>query len=93
MTTLDVIPIAPKDRFDTIMGAYARLAPNEELELLMDHEPECLYYTLLATRGDDAFAMEYLEGGPEVWRVRVRKRRVHAEDAAFLESDATCRHC
>jgi uncharacterized protein (DUF2249 family) len=32
-----------------------------------------MYYTLKATRGDEAFEFEYLEQGPEVWRVRVRK--------------------
>lgn len=90
VTLLDVTPIEPKHRFDTIMGAYSRLAAGAVLELVMDHEPECLYYTLLATRGDDAFEMEYLESGPVVWRVRVHKRREHPEDSAFQESDAPC---
>lgn len=89
---LDLIPVAPKHRFDTIMTAYARLDVAAVLELRLDHAPECLYYTLLATRGDDAFDMEYLEAGPQVWRVRVRKRRLHPEDTVLLENDASSRN-
>ncbi len=73
MTELDVRPVAPKDRYDRIIGAYEALAVGSELELTVDHDPTCMYYTLRATRGDDAFAFDYLEQGPEIWRVRVRK--------------------
>ena len=93
MKLLDLIPVEPKHRFDTIMAAYARLEVNERLELRLDHEPECLYYTLLATRGDDAFTMEYLEAGPEVWRVRVEKHLLHSEDVVLRASDATSLSC
>ena len=71
---LDVRPVEPKYRFDTIMGAYESLAIDGELELTVDHDPQCMYYTLQAERGDDAFTFEYLDNGPETWRVRVRKR-------------------
>lgn len=70
---LDVRPIPPKDRFDTIMGAYDALEPGEILVLTVDHDPECMYYTLKATQGDDAFRFQYLERGPVDWRVEVRK--------------------
>jgi uncharacterized protein (DUF2249 family) len=73
MTRLDVRPIPPKDRYDAIIGAYEALATGTELELAVDHDPTCMYYTLKATRGDDAFDFQYIEQGPEVWRVRVRK--------------------
>jgi uncharacterized protein (DUF2249 family) len=73
MTRLDVRPVEPKDRFETIIGAYESLAPGDRLELTVDHDPTCMYYTLKATRGDDAFAFEYVERGPEVWRVQVQK--------------------
>ncbi|HEU4763231.1 MAG TPA: DUF2249 domain-containing protein [Gemmatimonadales bacterium] len=71
---LDVRPVAPRDRFERIMGAYEGLAGGEALELTVDHDPKCMYYTLRATRGDDAFTFDYLEDGPETWRVLVRKR-------------------
>jgi uncharacterized protein (DUF2249 family) len=75
MMRLDVRPVQPKDRYETIMGAYESLSPGGEMELAVDHDPTCMYYTLKATRGDDAFAFEYMERGPELWRVRVRKLR------------------
>lgn len=68
---LDVRPVEPKHRFERIMGAYESLAPGESLELTVDHDPKCMYYTLKATRGDAAFTFDYLEAGPVTWRVRV----------------------
>lgn len=70
---LDVRPVEPMYRFETIMGAYEGLTPGATLELLVDHDPRCMYYTLEATRGADAFTFEYLEDGPEVWRVAVSR--------------------
>ena len=75
MKTLDVRGVAPKDRFSLIMSAYEGLAPGEALELTVDHDPECMYFTLAGTRGADAFSFAYLERGPEVWRVTVTKVR------------------
>lgn len=72
-TQLDVRGVEPKDRFECIMGAYERLAELESLELTVDHDPKCMYYTLRASRGDDAFRFDYLEDGPETWRVLVQK--------------------
>jgi uncharacterized protein (DUF2249 family) len=80
MTNLDVRPVPPKDRYDRIMDAYEALRPGDDLELTVDHDPTCMYYTLKATRGDDAFAFEYLENGPETWRVRVSKTTEPAAD-------------
>jgi uncharacterized protein (DUF2249 family) len=71
---LDVRPMEPKDRYDRIMGAYGALAVGAVMELVVDHDPQCMYYTLRATRGDDAFTFDYLENGPETWRVLVGKR-------------------
>ncbi len=72
---LDVRSVPPRARLETIMSAYRRLAPGEVLELVVDHEPSCMYYTLLAEQGAEAFRFTYLVRGPEVWRVRVEKRQ------------------
>jgi uncharacterized protein (DUF2249 family) len=72
-TFVDVRPVAPKDRFDMIMGAYDSLSAGEALQLTVDHDPECMYYTLLATHGESAFTFDYLERGPEMWCVVCRK--------------------
>lgn len=82
-TCLDVRPVEPKDRFERIMDHYERLELNDTLELTVDHDPECMYYTLLATREEDAFTFDYIERGPETWRVRVTKHR-HVEVPAEL---------
>ncbi|MEZ4585407.1 MAG: DUF2249 domain-containing protein [Gemmatimonadales bacterium] len=70
---LDVRPVEPKHRFELIMGSYDQLPAGDTLELTVDHDPLCMYYTLKATRGDDAFSFHYLTSGPEVWRVQVQK--------------------
>ena len=72
--TLDVRPIEPKHRFGEIMRAYRRLPPGEVLELVVDHDPKCMYYTLLTDYGADAFDFDYLERGPETWRVHVIRK-------------------
>ena len=71
---LDVRAVEPKHRFETIMGAYHALGIGETLDLVVDHDPECMYYTLLAEQGAAAFAFEYLERGPVTWRVHVTRR-------------------
>jgi uncharacterized protein (DUF2249 family) len=70
---LDVRPVEPKDRYERIIGAYESLDVGQTMELVVDHDPQCMYYTLRATRGEDAFTFEYLEQGPETWRVIVGK--------------------
>lgn len=70
---LDVRPLEPKDRYDRIMSAYESLVAEQALELTVDHDPKCMYYALRAIRGEAAFTFEYLEHGPETWRVRVGK--------------------
>lgn len=73
ITTLDVRPVEPKDRFETIMGAYEALPVNATLHLVVDHDPQCMYYTLRATRGEESFRFDYVENGPDVWQVHVRR--------------------
>ncbi len=72
--TVDVRGVEPRLRFDRIMGAYEELEVGQAMELAVDHDPSCMYYTLKATRGDEAFDFHYLQQGPETWRVRVVKR-------------------
>ena len=72
-TGLDVRPVAPKHRLETIMGAYDALPEGGVLDLTVDHDPKCMYYTLEALHGTETFSFDYLENGPEVWRVEVRK--------------------
>lgn len=70
---LDVRGVAPKDRFGTIIGAYEALPIGGVLDLTVDHDPACMYYTLRATHGPETFSIDYREKGPEVWRVEVTR--------------------
>ncbi len=71
---LDIRPVEPKDRMGTLLSAYATLAHGALLDIVFDHDPECMYYTLQATEPPGSFVFRYLERGPEVWRIEVLKR-------------------
>lgn len=73
LTRLDVRDVEPKNRFELIIGTYEALEQGATMELIVDHDPECMYFTLKATRGDEAFDFSYLEKGPIDWRVLVKK--------------------
>lgn len=72
---LDVRPVAPKHRLEKIMGAWNNLGVGEVLYLSVDHDPQCMYYTLAADYGKDAFSFEYLQSGPIDWEVRVTRHK------------------
>lgn len=71
---LDVRPVEPKDRIDTVLGSYAGIATGGTLRLIVDHDPDCMRHLLTATQPEGSFTFEYLERGPEVWRVDVVRR-------------------
>lgn len=71
---LDVRSVEPKNRFDTIMAAWNALHPGDALYLTVDHDPKCMYYTLLVDYGEKALLFEYLQNGPETWEVKVTRQ-------------------
>ena len=73
MQTLDVRPMAPKVRHETILDRIDQLATGETLRLVNDHDPLPLRYQLEATRPDQ-FRWEYVEQGPEEWAVDITSR-------------------
>jgi uncharacterized protein (DUF2249 family) len=64
--------VAPRERHPKIFDAVDGLAPGEAFVLVNDHDPKPLYYQLAAER-PGTFTWEYLEQGPDVWRVRIGK--------------------
>ena len=68
--TVDVRPITPKDRYPLIFDAFENLAAGERFILVNDHDPKPLYYQFQAERTGQ-FTWDYLETGPDVWRVRI----------------------
>ncbi|MEP6861257.1 MAG: DUF2249 domain-containing protein, partial [Deltaproteobacteria bacterium] len=71
---LDMREVEPRDRLDTILGAYRSLIPGATLHLTLDHDPSCMYYTLEATEPARSFEFQVVENGPETWRAEVTKR-------------------
>lgn len=69
---LDVTKIEPKHKHPTIFRYFDALQPGENFIIENDHDPKPLYYELLAERGP-IFSWEYLEQGPEVFKVNIKK--------------------
>lgn len=67
---LDVRTEAPARRHELIFSTWQALPVGEAFVLVNDHDPKPLYYQFAAEHADE-FSWEYLEEGPEVWRVRV----------------------
>ncbi len=69
---VDVRQVVPARRHQLIFEAFEQLAPHEAFVLVNDHDPKPLYYQIQAEL-TGTFSWEYLENGPEVWRVRIGK--------------------
>ena len=69
---VDVRNTPPPQRHPLIFSTFESLAPGESFVLLNDHDPKPLYYQFKFER-DGQFDWEYLEEGPEDWRVRISK--------------------
>jgi uncharacterized protein (DUF2249 family) len=67
---LDVRQHAHGQRHTLIFGAYGELKPGDGFVLVNDHDPKPLYYQFDAQHKGD-FTWDYLEQGPQVWRVRI----------------------
>ena len=70
--TLDVRTIAPRERHPLIFHTFDALEPGAAFELVNDHDPKPLYYQFQAERAGQV-EWEYLEQGPEQWRVRIAR--------------------
>ena len=70
---VDVRKYAPKEKQPAIFSTFDRLKPGEQMELINDHDPKPLHH-MFAAELPDAFEWNYLEEGPDVWRVAIRKK-------------------
>lgn len=73
MQTVDVREITPRDRHPLIFQTFEALAEGEGFELVNDHDPLPLYY-FFNHKYPNTFSWEYLEQGPMVWRVAIRRQ-------------------
>jgi uncharacterized protein (DUF2249 family) len=70
---LDVREIVPRERHPTIFATFEALHSGQSFQLINDHDPKPLRYQFEAEM-PDRFTWEYLEEGPEAWRVRIGRR-------------------
>jgi len=73
-TSLDVRRLAAPKRHPLIFETFEALEPGEAFVLINDHDPKPLYYQFKAER-EGRFSWDYIEQGPEVWRVRIGRIR------------------
>jgi len=71
-TILDIRPIRPAERHPLIFDQFESLEAGESFILVNDHNPKPLFYQFQAERAGQ-FNWEYLEKGPEAWRVRITR--------------------
>ena len=69
---IDVRPLVPAQRHARIFQLVDALLPDTAFVLVNDHDPKPLYYQLEAEYPQQ-FSWNYLEKGPQVWRVEIRK--------------------
>lgn len=72
-TTIDVRTIIPRERHPLLFKTFDELVAGESFELVNDHDPKPLYYQFMAERPGQ-LGWEYLEEGPETWRVVLTKQ-------------------
>jgi uncharacterized protein (DUF2249 family) len=69
---IDVREIRPAERHPLIFQTFEALNPGESFLLVNDHDPKPLYYQFTFER-EGQFSWDYMEEGPEAWRVRIGK--------------------
>lgn len=68
----DIRPYPPTERHEMFYKAFADIKPGEAFDFINDHDPKPLYYQMEA-ESKEPFQWEYLQKGPEIWKVRVIK--------------------
>lgn len=72
-TSLDIRIYEKGHKKDIIFKAFEELTLGETMELINDHDPRPLHYQFIMEL-PETFEWEYLEEGPEVWRVAITKK-------------------
>lgn len=72
--TINVPDYPPREKHSTIMNAFDELKPGEVMQIVNDHDPRPLQYQFMIERTDQ-FTWEYLEEGPETWRIAIEKNK------------------
>ncbi len=70
---IDVRTVEPRYRHPLIFKTFDDLQPGQHFMLVNDHAPTPLYYQFMHER-TDMFTWNYVEEGPEVWRVQIGRK-------------------
>lgn len=69
-----VVPeLEPRLKHSTIFARFAAVPEGGSLIIVNDHDPKPLYYQMLGQLGN-VFIWEYLEQGPELYRIKITRR-------------------
>lgn len=71
---IDVTVLEPRLKHPTVFQAFDKLGGGEAFVLHNDHDPKPLYYQLLGERGN-TFSWKYMQAGPQIWEVEIRKHK------------------
>lgn len=69
---VDTRSMTPKDRRSLVFGSFDQLKVKSAMEILNDHDPVTLR-SQFELEKPHLFRWDYLESGPDVWRVAVTK--------------------
>ena len=70
---LDVRKIPPQKKHSTIFDKYDALEEGQAMMIINDHDPKPLQYQMASIHSGDNFSWNYLEEGPDVWKVYIEK--------------------
>lgn len=70
---LDVRELPPPQRHALIFQTCGDLGAGDAVLLVNDHDPKPLYYQFQAEY-PGRYGWEYVESGPEVWKVRITRK-------------------
>jgi uncharacterized protein (DUF2249 family) len=69
-TAIDVRQVERPMRHPLIFDKFDRMGPDESICIVSDHDPRPLRY-MFDVKFPGDFRWEYVEEGPDVWRVRI----------------------
>jgi len=81
----DVRKIPPPDRHPSIFHRFGTLTAGESIEIINDHDPRPLYFHFQQTYGQ-GFSWEYLQQGPDLWRVKITRQSVRPKETKTDEA-------
>jgi uncharacterized protein (DUF2249 family) len=70
---INVPDFPPREKHPTIFNGFDELKSGEFMQIVNDHDPRPLQYQFMMERTDE-FTWEYLEEGPETWRVAIGRK-------------------